>query len=160
MKNLVLITICYVLGLSIILADVPKSGKFSITSGLKMEYTPTKQSEEGHMQGPFTVVGVSFNDKGKGLFHKGTFNCSASAMGMPDGTAINSGYCTIGDSNGKIFFKFTGEVGTDFVGKGKNIIVGGTGAYKGITGEGPWNCSILSANGSLLCEETFTYKIK
>ena len=69
-------------------ADIPKKGNFSITSGLKMEYNPTKQSDEGHMQGPFTVVGVSFNDSGSGMFHNGTFDCSASAHALLDGQSL------------------------------------------------------------------------
>ena len=43
MKNIVLTIICYALGLSVTLADVPKTGKFSITSGLKMEYIPNNK---------------------------------------------------------------------------------------------------------------------
>ena len=51
-----------------------------------MEYNPTKQSDKEYIQGPFTVVRVSFKDSGSGMFHNGTFDFSASAHALKEVT--------------------------------------------------------------------------
>ena len=39
--------------------------------------------------------------------------------------------------------------------QGMNEIVGGTGKYAGIQGNGPWKCKSARANGELNCSQRF-----
>ena len=69
------------------------------------------------------------------------------------------GNCYFGDKDGdRIFTTFSGD---PIKNAGENIIIGGSGKYKGISGKGPWECdaSVPGDNAAFNCRQTLTYKI-
>ena len=105
------------------------------------------------------VTGVTFNDRGTGPLHLGAANCSFAFYAL-DGSGKNLGYCTFGDADGdRIFVDFTGSSTPDGQLSGTNRIIGGTGKYAGIQGNGPWDCRFAGGNGEYRCAQQLDYRL-
>lgn len=110
------------------------------------------------MQGHGSSIGITFNDKRSGPLHGGPAICFYVFFESDNGTK-NKGYCAFGDADGdRIYTDWYGTQGADG-GQGVNEIVGGTGKYAGIQGNGPWKCKNAEANGQLHCIQRFDYRL-
>ena len=80
------------------------------------------------------LTGHSLNDRGDGLFHKMSFDCTFSIEVVDIPSTEDMGYCTFMDSDGDnivVRAKSKGILGDGTV--GSIVAVSGTGKYKGIT---------------------------
>jgi hypothetical protein len=137
--------------------DLPKSGTINFHTGWKL--TPEVfEAPDNRAVGHGSVVGSSFNDKGSGPLHQGPAICVFTFL-AGEGGSVNKGYCAFGDADGdRIFTDWDGKVaGKDE--RGINRIAGGTGKYKGITGQGPWMCFATPTPGAYNCKQSFDYKL-
>ena len=134
--------------------DLPRSGSISWHTGWRDNGT-TLNLAEGHVQGHGSVAGTSFNDNGSGPLHLGAAECVYTFYARGD-KVVNKGYCAFGDDDGdRIFTDWTGQGST-----GTNVIVGGTGKYTGITGQGPWfNAAPSGQNGGFRTFQRLDYKL-
>jgi hypothetical protein len=138
--------------------QLPKSGSITFHTGWKDVGTAIEVAAK-RMQGQGLITGATFNDKGSGPLHLGPANCSYAFMAIA-GSGKNTGFCTFSDADGdKVFTAFTGTITPDGQGNGTNDIVGGTGKYDGIKGNGPWKCKYVGSNGELTCAQTLEYRL-
>lgn len=137
--------------------QLPKSGTIAVHTGWKSSGEALEVAEK-RMQGHGSVIGITFNDKGSGPLHGGPATCFYVFFANDSGTK-NKGYCAFGDSDGdRIFTDWHGTQSAEG-GQGVNEIVGGTGKYAGIQGNGPWKCKDAGANGQLNCTQRFEYRL-
>ena len=140
----------------VLLGNMALAKSMSWHTGLSGNLT-TIETAEGIFQGAGVLTGATFNDAGSGMMHNGEGQCFFSYDTL---TNTNKGYCAWGDPDGdRIFTSFTGTIGGPGLDHGTNIITGGTGKYKGITGSGPWECEAFLANGGLVCRQSFEYEL-
>lgn len=138
--------------------QLPKSGSINFHTGWK-DTGGALEVADKRLQGQGMVTGVTFNDKVSGPLHLGPANCSYTFMAV-EGNAKNKGYCTFSDVDGdRIFTDFTGTSTPDGQGNGTNEIVGGTGKYAGIQGNGPWKCKYVGRNGESQCAQRLDYRL-
>jgi hypothetical protein len=137
--------------------DLPKSGTINFHTGWKV-VPEVFETPEKRAVGHGSVVGINFNDQGSGPLHGGPAICVFTFLGK-EATDISKGYCAFGDADGdRIFTDWDGaNDGKDD--KGINRIAGGTGKYRGITGQGPWQCWSTPTPGALRCKQSFDYKL-
>jgi hypothetical protein len=137
--------------------QLPKSGTIDMHTGWK-DTGEAFEVASKQMQGHGTVVGTSFNDKGSGPLHMGPAMCQYTFFAADSG-AKNKGYCSFGDQDGdRIFTDFDGAATTEGS-EGVNRIVGGTGKYAGIKGNGTWKSRSSGPNGQFLTVQHFEYKL-
>lgn len=80
------------------------------------------------------ITGNTLNDRGDGLFHKMSLDCTFSIEVVDMPSTEDMGYCTFLDSDGDEFVVRAKSKGTLGVGAiGSFVAVSGTGKYKGIT---------------------------
>jgi hypothetical protein len=138
--------------------QLPKSGSINFHTGGKDTVAAIEVADK-RMQGQGLYSGTTFNDKGEGPLHLGPANCSYVFV-VVDGNGRNKGYCTFSDADGdRIFTDFTGTLPPDGQANGINEIVGGTGKYVGIQGNGPWKCKYAGRNGELPCAQRLDYRL-
>ena len=143
----------------VLLGNMASAESMSWHTGWAMTGTDSKtvQTAEGIFQGAGVLTGATFNDAGSGMMHNGEGQCFLSYDTL---TNTNKGYCAWGDPDGdRIFTSFTGTIGGPGLDHGTNIITGGTGKYKGITGSGPWECEAFLPNGGNVCRQSFEYEL-
>jgi hypothetical protein len=76
------------------------------------------------------LVGISRNDKGSGMFHDLAMRCFG-FIDIVDGKPSSIGRCVEVDKDGdQVFSTFENKAGA-----GAHTLIGGTGKYKGITGQ-------------------------
>lgn len=76
------------------------------------------------------LVGISRNDKGDGMFHDLSMRCFG-FIDIIDGKPSSIGRCVEVDKDGdEVFSTFENKAGV-----GAHTLIGGTGKYKGITGQ-------------------------
>lgn len=80
------------------------------------------------------LVGISRNDKGSGMFHDLAMRCFG-FIDIVDGKPSAIGRCVEVDKDGdQVFSTFENKAGV-----GAHTLIGGTGKYKGITGQQAFN---------------------
>ena len=127
-------------------ADLPKSGKYSghfgwVFKGDVQDMGPGRSVSAG------MVSGVMFNDAGKGFMHKSRVDC-ALMNDVNQGKANAKGTCVIMDADGdKIFLEWR-CTGTMPSCPGDEKFVGGTGKYKGITGDQKFQGNFIGNTGA------------
>jgi hypothetical protein len=139
--------------------QLPKSGSINFHTGYKVTAEAMAVADK-HMQGHGSAIGVTFNDKGSGPLHGGPSTCFFTFY-VVEGRTENKIFCAFGDADGdRIFTDARGtEEAPNQGSQGTNEIVGGTGKYAGIKGNGPWNCKSAGPNGELNCSQRFDYRL-
>ncbi|MEN0036837.1 MAG: hypothetical protein AAGC78_07200 [Cellvibrio sp.] len=135
--------------------DLPKSGSFNIQS-ISKAYAPVKFNDDYTHN---TATGVTFNEKGSGPLHLGKSACSISSLTRKD---INKviGFCNFEDKDGdSIFVQYSGKSNAKGEFSGENDIIGGTGKFKGISGNGPVACANTDKKGEFPCTQQFDYQL-
>lgn len=135
-----------------------KSGSATAHSG----WSATGQVKDlGDNHAVWTGVywGTSFNDSGKGLFHKMVWSCPGTTI-IFNGAYVHHGYCAITDADGDKIFG-TSEAkgpaeGVDLV--GVVTYEAGTGKYRGIQGSHTFKCGGVGADGQAFCRQEATYR--
>lgn len=84
--------------------------------------------------------GVLFNDTGKSFLDKAHYQ----VVWKGDGNGAGECYKTFTDSAGKVFANCVGQTGDNGEELGTITLVGGTGAYAGITGKGSYRLKMIS----------------
>ena len=159
-KNLIVIIFIFLLN-NIVYADghaIPSKGKIDFVTGWQFDMNPSEPQADGWNIITGSSSGSTFNVKGSGPLHEGRALCGATIVMSADINTFN-GNCYFGDKDGdRIFTSFTGS---PLKNAGENIIIGGTGKYKGITGKGPWECDGAKPgdHGAFNCRQSLTYKI-
>lgn len=134
---------------------LPKSGSASIRSIFKAD-APQKFNDE-YMHN--TISGVNFNEEGEGLLHLGKAACSYSGFTHKQ---INKGvgFCAFIDKEGdKIFVQYAGTGNAKGEFNSVSEIIGGTGKFEGIRGQGSSACANTDKNGEFPCTEKFDYQL-
>jgi hypothetical protein len=140
-------------------ADLPQSGSIKLHSGWKA-VGETVQVGENHVLGTGNFWGVTFNDAGSGPLHKGVAICSYT-LELMNGSGTNQGSCAWSDRDGdKFFVNYTGNIAASGENSGPAKITGGTGKFKGIQGQGGFECDpALNDKGQLSCTQHFEYSL-
>jgi len=137
--------------------DLPKSGTIHFHTG--WEIAPEVfEAPDKRSVGHGSVVGINFNDNGSGPLHGGPAICVFTFLGK-EATDVSKGYCAFGDADGDRIFTDWDGANDGKNDQGINRIAGGTGKYKGITGQGPWQCWPTAAPTALRCKQSFDYKL-
>ena len=126
--------------------DLPKSGKYSGHYGWTFTGQVQQLGEDRTIYAG-VVPGVMFNDKGKGFMHKSRVDCSI-YNDVNKGRANAKGTCVVTDADGdKIFVEWqcSGKMPAC---PGNERFVGGTGKYKGITGEQTFQGNFIGDTGA------------
>jgi hypothetical protein len=154
---LALVSILVPLCTAAIAEQLPKSGTINVHVGFKISAEPMEVADK-RIQGHGTSLGVSFNDRGAGPLHEGPVACFWSFFVSDQGTK-SMGYCAYGDSdNDRMFLDFSG--GNRGSGdRGVLELVGGTGKYASIQGDGQWSCRNVGPNGQQVCTVQFNYRL-
>ena len=139
--------------------QLPKTGVISIHTGWKVTGEALETADKV-MQGHGTAIGTAFNDRGSGPLHGGPATCLYT-FHFANGTPKNKGFCTFGDADGDRFFtEWNGGPAADGSGtEGVNTILGGTGKYAGIQGNGTWKSRDVGPNGNHLTTQRFEYRL-
>lgn len=134
--------------------QLPKSGTINVHVGYKVS-AETMEVADKRIQGHGSSLGVSFNDRGVGPLHEGPVACVWSFFV----TDKNKGYCTFGDpDNDRMFVDFRGD-SLEGGPRGVLELVGGTGKYASIQGDGKWSCRNVGPNGQQVCMLQFNYRL-
>lgn len=126
--------------------DLPKSGTYSGHYGWTFTGQIQQLGEDRTIYAG-VVPGVMFNDKGKGFMHKSRVDCSI-YNDVNKGRANAKGTCVVTDADGdKIFVEWqcSGKMPAC---PGTERFVGGTGKYKGITGEQTFQGNFIGDTGA------------
>lgn len=151
--NLFFATFCTASGAQ----QLAKSGSISIHTGWKVTGEALEVADK-RMQGHGSAVGTSFNDKGSGPLHVGPATCFYTFFAA-EGGVKNKGFCAFGDADGdRIFTDWHGANAGEGT-EGVNMIVGGTGKYAGIQGNGTWKSKDVGPNGQHYTTQRFDYRL-
>lgn len=135
--------------------NLPTSGSINIQSIFKAG-APIKFNDDYSHN---TVTGVTFNQTGNGLLHLGKVACSVSTFTRKD-IDKSIGFCTFEDKDGdNIFVQYTGINNKKNEFSGTNDIMGGTGKFEGIHGNGRVACTNTNKKSEFPCTETFAYQL-
>ena len=138
---------------------IPQKGEINFLTGWQFNMNPSEPQSGGWNIMSGAAVGSTFNTAGKGPLHEGRAMCTGSIV-VSEEFSTFAGHCYFGDKDGdRIFTSYTGN---PLKNTGDNIIIGGTGKYKGITGKGPWDCDATKPgdHGAFNCRQTLVYSIK
>ncbi len=138
---------------------LPKSGSPSAHSGWSAA-GQVKDLGDNHAVWTGVYSGASFNDAGKGMFHKTVWSCPGVTI-IYNGSYVHHGYCVLTDADGdKIYGTSEGKGpadGVDLV--GVVTYEGGTGKYHGIQGSHTYKCSGVGADGQAFCRQEANYRL-
>ena len=110
-------------------AQSTKEGEDDVTHSMTIVDRVMKMGDD-HTAIFRELIGVSRNDKGSGMFHNMGIRCWG-YIDIVDKKPSSSGRCVEMDADGdQIFHTFENKAGV-----GAHVLVGGTGKYKGISGE-------------------------
>ena len=139
-------------------ADLAQSGSIKIHSGWKA-VGDTVQVGEKHVLGTGNFWGVTFNDAGSGPLHNGAAICSYT-LELVNGSGTVQGSCAWSDNDSdKFFVNYTGNIAASGEFGGPNKITGGTGKFKGIQGQGGFQCITLNDKNQYSCSQHFEYSL-
>jgi len=137
---------------------LPASGSFKLHSGWK-GVGDSVQVGENHTFGTGNFWGVTFNDAGSGALHLGTVVCPYT-LDTIGGASTGQGTCAWSDADGdKIFTSYSGKGLPSGSFDGVNKITGGTGKFKDIQGQAPFQCQFLNDKGQANCTQQFEYQL-
>jgi hypothetical protein len=114
-------------------ADLPKSGKYSGHYGWTFTGQVQKLGADRTVYAGM-VPGVMFNDEGKSFMHKARVDCTL-FNDVNKGHASANGTCVVTDADGDKVFVEWKCAGVMPACPGTERFVGGTGKYKGISGD-------------------------
>jgi hypothetical protein len=138
--------------------QLPKSGSINFQTGYKITAEALTVADK-YMVGHGSAIGVTMNDKGSGPLHGGPSDCLFTFF-VKEGHTKNKIFCAFGDADGdRIFTDASGDSTGENTSAGINEIIGGTGKYAGIQGNGPWKCKNAGPNGELHCQQRFDYRL-
>lgn len=146
-----LASVCF----DVVAENSPKSGSVSIQSIFKAG-APTKFNDDYSHN---TVTGVTFNERGSGILHLGKAACSVSVFTHSD---INRsiGFCAYEDKSGdSIFIQYEGASKAKGEFSGINEIMGGTGKFENIRGNGTVECANTDKKSEFPCTSKFDYQL-
>lgn len=134
---------------------LPKTGTFNIQSIFKAG-TPTKFNDDYSHNG---LAGVTFNEEGSGPLHLGKVACSVSSFSRNDVNKV-IGFCNFEDKEGdSIFVQYAGNGSTKGEFTSTNEIIGGTGKFDGIRGNGQGACTNTHKHSEFPCTGQFDYQL-
>jgi hypothetical protein len=137
---------------------MPNSGTFKVHTGYK-GIVETTQIGDKHFYNSGNFWGVTYNDAGSGPLHMGTVVCPFTGETI-DGIGTAQGMCAWSDTDGdRIFVTYDGKISASGAFEGLNKITGGTGKFKGIQGQVPFQCRFLNDKGQATCAQQFEYKL-
>ena len=143
---------------STVAEQLPKSGIIKVHTGFKVSPDVTEVGEK-RMQGHGSSVGVSFNDSGSGPLHAGPISCFW-AFFASDNSSKVKGYCAFGDADSdRLYTDWSGASSGSEGTAGRMEIVGGTGKYSGIQGDGQFKCQMVGPNGQETCMAQLNYRL-
>jgi hypothetical protein len=146
------------LGSPAIAGDLPQSGSFKLHSGWK-SVGEVVQVGDNHIFGSGNFWGVTFNDAGSGPLDKGAVVCPYT-LELMNGSGGFQGSCAWGENSGdKIFSSYSGTIAASGALDGVIKIAGGTGKFKGIQGQGSFQCTTLNDKGQYSCAQQFDYSL-
>jgi len=152
---LVLVALC--LTLPAAADDLAKSGKYSGHYGWTFSGQVQKLGDDRTVYAG-VVPGVMFNDKGKGFMHKARVDCTI-LNDVNKGHANASGTCVVTDADGdKIFVEWKCS-GVMPACPGTERFVGGTGKYKGISGDQKFQGNFIGDTGAGWSDWKGEYKL-
>ena len=138
---------------------LPKSGSPTAHSGWSAA-GQVKDLGDKHAVWTGVYSGASFNDTGKGMFHRTVWSCPGVTI-IYNGSYVHHGYCVLTDADGdKIYGTSEGKgpaEGVDLV--GVVSYEGGTGKYQGIQGSHTYKCSGVGADGQAFCRQEASYRL-
>lgn len=106
-----------------------------------------------------TVTGATFNETNKGPLHLGKSNCSYSIFSHQE-LMKAIGFCSFEDKDGdNLFLQYSGTSNTKGEWNGTNEILGGTGKFQKIQGQGPYACTNTDKNSEFPCTTTLEYRL-
>jgi hypothetical protein len=138
-------------------ADLPKSGTYSAHYGWAFS-GQVEQLGANRTVYAGVVAGVIFNDAGEGFLHKARVDCPI-YNDVAQGRAHANGACVVTDADGdKVFmeWKCTGAMPAC---PGDESFVGGTGKYKGISGNSKFQGNFIGATGAGWSDWKGEYKL-
>jgi hypothetical protein len=136
--------------------------KTPITHTFPCSGSEVVQLGDNHVFGTGNFWGVTFNDAGSGPLHKGAVVCPYT-LELMNGSGPFQGSCAWSDGGGdggKIFTSYTGKIAASGPLDGALKITGGTGKFKGIQGQGSFQCTTLNDKGQYSCVQQFDYSLK
>jgi hypothetical protein len=138
-------------------STLPASGTFKIHSGWKGVGENVKVGEN-HVFGTGNFWGVTYNDAGSGPLHMGAVVCSYT-LDLTSGAGPFQGTCVWSDGDGdQIFTGYSGKISASGALDGMNKITGGTGKFRGIQGQAPFQCRSLNDKAQITCTQQFEYQ--
>jgi hypothetical protein len=80
-------------------------------------------------------------------------------LGLTSGAGPFQGACAWGNGDGdQIFTSYLGKISASGALDGMNKITGGTGKFKGIQGQAPFQCHSLNDKAQVSCTQQFEYQ--
>jgi hypothetical protein len=145
------------LSLSALSADLPKSGKYSGHYGWTFTGQVQKLGEDRVVYAGM-VPGVMFNNEGKGFMHKARVDCTL-FNDVNKGRANANGTCVVTDADGDKVFVEWRCAGVMPACPGTERFVGGTGKYKGISGDQKFQGNFIGDTGAGWSDWSGEYKL-
>ncbi len=141
---------------SVVAAEaLPKTGTINLQA-INKGTSSTKYNDE-YTHG--TITGVTFNEQKKGLMHMGKSACSFSVF-THEKVNKSVGFCSYEDKEGdKIFIQYEGTSAAKGEWSGVDEIIGGTGKFKNIRGEGAYSCAGTDKEGEFPCTVKLAYQL-
>jgi hypothetical protein len=137
--------------------DLPKSGKYAAHYGWTFAGQVQKLGADRTVYVGM-LPGVMFNEEGKGFMHKARVDC-ALYNDVNKGHANATGTCVVTDADGdKVFveWKCAGAMPSCL---GTERFVGGTGKYKGISGDQKFQGNFIGDTGAGWSDWSGEYKL-
>jgi hypothetical protein len=116
------------------------------------------RKRQNHVFGTGNFWGVTYNDAGSGPLHMGAVVCSYT-LDLTSGAGPFQGTCVWSDGDGdQIFTGYSGKISASGALDGMNKITGGTGKFRGIQGQAPFQCRSLNDKAQITCTQQFEYQ--
>jgi hypothetical protein len=145
------------LSLTAFAADLPKSGKYSGHYGWAFTGQVQKLGADRTIYAG-TLPGVMFNNEGKGFLHKARVDCTL-YNDVNKGHASATGTCVVMDASGDQVFVEWKCAGVMPACSGTERFVGGTGKYKGISGDQKFQGNFIGDTGAGWSDWSGEYKL-
>lgn len=122
-----------------------ESGEFSSTIAFSGEAIRIHMVDKSPRFIVAEFTGTALNDKGDGLFHKMSVDCTFAVEVADLPSTVATGYCTFLDVDGDEIVIRVGSKGAIGVGEeyGSIVAVSGTGKYQGITLMGTYQTTLV-----------------
>jgi hypothetical protein len=138
-------------------AELPKSGKYSAHYGWAFSGQVQKLGADRTVYAG-TLPGVIFNNDGKGFMHKARVDCTL-FNDVNKGHANATGTCVVTDAAGDKIFVEWKCAGVMPACPGTERFVGGTGKFKGISGDQTFQGNFIGDTGAGWSDWSGDYKL-